>query len=467
MSEIRFEDVTFSYFKTGDPATLNHLTASFDSSRVTLLTGSSGCGKSTFLSLAAGIYPQYAGFLRGGRVTVDGTDPAEPAPNRRCRLVGVMFQNPDMQFCMDTVRNELIFCLENIGTPAGEVEGRLRQALDFCGIASLKDRRLLTLSGGEKQKVALACLIALRPAWILLDEPFAGIDDRAARSIVRQLCRLRRQYGAGILAVDHRPELWQGAADDIRELTPDGSIRSLAGFPPVRRYQSVRPEKPGRHDVLLQLRGVCMEYGGRPVLQNVRADFRRGLIYAILGASGAGKSSLFGALSGLKRYAGDIRLDGADIRSRRALRRKIGFVFQSPQDQFVSDTVYGEISASLKHCGTADGAVAEQAEKILRGIRLWPYRDFSPYMLSQGQQRRLGVAALLAYRCEILICDEPTYAQDWENTRRIMEALQKLVVERGLTLIFSTHDGRMARDYADCVEVLENGALYERDEPQL
>ena len=232
---------------------------------------------------------------------------------------------------------------------------------------------------------------------------------------------------------------------------------SVSGCP----YQAARPVKTGPEEVVLSLRGLRVSQDGREVLRDVNADFFRGRIHAIVGPSGSGKSTLFGALSGLYRYQGSARLEGTELsRHRRRLTGRMGFVTQSPQDQFVADTVLDEVAVSLRH-STGAGNPAAGAEEVLRRIQLWRFRRLSPYMLSQGQQRRLGVAALLAYDCRVLVCDEPTYAQDRGRTAAIMDALQREVVERGLTLILSTHDRALAQDYADILYELKEGSLYE------
>ncbi len=466
---IRFEDLRFAYFEDRKDI-LPGLTCSFDASEVTVLTGASGCGKSTLLYLAAGVYPHGAGVVRAGRVTIDDQAPGELSPPERCRLVGMMFQDPELQFCMDTVKNELIFCLENIRTDPAEIEARLDGALDFCGVRHLKDRMLQTLSGGERQKVMLACLVCLGPKWLLLDEPFANIDDASAREIAAKLRRLHDERGTGILAVDHRLDNWLGVADTVRVmedglLLPDRMdarqldaerLEALGVIVPGRPYApELPPPEPG--GVVLELRGLSVCHGKEPVLRGVDAAFQRGMIYAIVGPSGCGKSTLFGALSGLYRYEGQALLEGRELRRlpRKYLGR-IGFVTQDPQDQFVGGTVRAEILTSLRGRGDAESV----SEQILREIHLWRYRDVSPYLLSQGQQRRLGVAALMAYDCRCLVCDEPTYAQDRRNTMAIMDALCRQARERGAALIFSTHDRRLARDYADEMLELKEGTLH-------
>ncbi len=471
---IQFKALTFGYTESGKPL-FSDFSAEFEKEKVTILTGASGCGKSTLLYLAAGIYPHGGGFLQNGSVTVENVSPEPLPPKERCLLAGMMFQNPELQFCMDTVKNELVFCLENICTSPKSMEKAIDQALDFCEIRHLKDRTLLSLSGGERQKVMLACITALRPKWILLDEPFANIDNEAAGAIARKLKELHQTFHMGILAVDHRLDNWLSIADEVRVLENgallpgainpasfDGKFLESHGIiTPGHSYgPKLPPPEPG--ETVLELKGVSLSYGKQDILKNVTASFRRGIIYAVVGESGCGKSSLFGALSGLHKYRGTILFQGNDLKKRRKkLSGRMGFVTQNPQDQFVGGTVRQEILTSLK----GNPKAADISEEILRGIRLWRYRDVSPYLLSQGQQRRLGVAALMAYDCHALICDEPTYAQDRNNTIAIMESLCQQARLRHAALIFSTHDRQLAKDYADEILQLKGGMLHALPKP--
>jgi len=396
---------------------------------------------------------------------VDGRDPAKLVPEARARLLTMIFQNPDLQFCMDTVEHELVFCMENIALPVSEMDERLEQALDFCGITHLRRRKLSTLSGGEKQRTMLACAVALRPHWLLLDEPFANLDEDSAHALAVRLRQLHDEHGVGVLAVDHDPRLWLGAADELLCLSPEGQLSKRGPLPTaVLPYQEEKPLKPLQGDCPLVLNDITVHKDGRIILNHLSARFQAGSIHAILGPSGCGKSTLFQTLCGMERYKGRILVAGRELSRLRpkALGGLLGFVFQSPQDQFVAGTVLEEITLSLRSSGTRD--ISSEARRILEEIGLWRHRKLSPYMLSQGQQRRLGVAALLAYRCRILVCDEPTYAQDRDNVLAIMNQLQCRVAEEGLTLIFSTHDRLLARCYADHIYELREGKLYETTE---
>ena len=316
----------------------------------------------------------------------------------------------------------------------------------------------------------LACLAAIKPRWLLLDEPFANIDNASAREIARKLKQMHEERGTGILAVDHRLDNWLDIVDRVRimekgvlreeslkpaELEP-GLLEELGIIVPCGSYSpSLSVCKSG--ETVLELRGLSLRHGENDVLKNLNASFRRGEVCAVVGSSGCGKSSLFGALMGIYRYTGQALLEGRDIRRlKRTELGRIGFVTQNPQDQFVSDTVRREIEVGLRRSENAQ----EKSEEILRDIKLWRYRDISPYLLSQGQQRRLGVAALMAYNCSVLVCDEPTYAQDRNNTIAVMDALCRQARERGVALIFSTHDIRLAEDYADRILELRGGTLH-------
>ncbi len=478
---IEIRQLSFSYFAEGRPI-LASLSGTFQRDKVTVLTGPSGCGKSTLLYLIAGLYPKNAGILKEGSVKVEdvffaGGEGAVPDASKRSALVGMMFQNPDLQFCMDTVRNELIFCLENRQEDPDKIPERIRDSLAFCGLENYEDRLLTTLSGGEKQMVALACVYAMRPSWLLLDEPFANIDEASAEAIRERLRILNRKEGVGILAVEHRLDHFATLADEI-VLLSDGQLKDpLDGrSPDAERLRKAgvtvpgeaypKPSFPPRKDgeVVLSLSGLSLAFEKTKILQDITAQFRRGSVYAILGASGSGKSSLFGALFGLYPYTGEVRFNGLELKkNRKKLAGRIGFVTQSPQDQFIGGTVKDEVSAAFRK----DADAERKCEDLLRGVQLWKYRDVSPYTLSQGQQRRLGVTALLAYPCEVLICDEPTYAQDRKNTIAIMESLCGKAREHGLALIFSTHDKEAAKAYADEILLLEKGSLRAYDQSVL
>lgn len=473
MTRIQFENVSFGFMQEKKNSFLQNFTISFKANEMTVLTGPTGCGKSTILNLAAGIYPENAGILHSGKVKVNDKNISRLSPDQRASLIGLMFQNPDLQFCMDTVENEILFCLGNINTPREQMPHKVKFALDFCNITHLRNRKLHTLSGGEKQKAMLACIVALDPKWILLDEPFANIDEGSAKELAMKIAELHIK-GKGILIIDHQLDYWLPVASEIRFMDLERQIENK-GFPPDKLSNEMLinmgikpPAIPYKENVavigqmeddrpILQLDNVQVLRNKNPILKNIRYIFQRKRIYAILGASGSGKSTLFGAITGLHKYNGSILLDGKNLKKRSVQKKgQLGFITQNPHDQFVTNTVLDEINFGIHH-----KKGKEQVELILRNIGLWKYRNFSPYMLSQGQQRRLGVASSMLYDYQVLICDEPTYAQDWRSTMAIMDLLMKNVLKHEMTLIFSTHDRELAHNYADIILTLKEGKIIE------
>ncbi len=446
---ILFEDLSFSYFDDGENI-VNRFNARFEKDRISVITGNSGEGKSTLLLLGAGIYPSEGGVVRSGKVTAEGRDIGKMLPFERCRTVGIMFQNPDLQFCCDTVRNELIFCLENIDTPISEFETKIGKALEFCEITHLENRQLNTLSGGEKQKAALACLYAMESEWLLLDEPFANIDSESARMLSQKLCTLHEEKGVGILCADHRLDYWEGVCDDVY-VYENGQIREK-DFLKEESLDVVAPERK-IGETALTVENVSVSFGEKQVLKNVCASFKSGEICAITGESGSGKTALLSSICGAVRHKGKVVF-------RKGRKTVTGIIMQNPQDQFTSDTVKGEILLSLRK----DPHKEEKAKKILKDAKLWRYRDVSPYMLSQGQQRRLGAISLCVYKCDVLLCDEPTYAQDKENAAAIMKAICQTAAENGTAVIFTSHDKTLVSAFADRIFEVKDGELHEKTE---
>ncbi|MBR1671689.1 MAG: ABC transporter ATP-binding protein [Fretibacterium sp.] len=499
---LSMSDVVFRFFEQGKRNVLDHVSLEIEGGgRITLLMGGSGCGKSTLAAVAAGLYPENGGFLEGGTIKLGGIPVAELAPSRRAAFLTEMFQNPDLQFCMDTLRGEMRFCMENIGVPPSEMDGRIRRAAEEMGVAPLLDRPLYTLSGGEKQRSTLACLFVMESRCLLLDEPFANIDRAAAARIVRLLHRVR-DGGRSIIVVDHQLDLWLDAADEIiilgegARVLQRGITRENIGqyvrlfdeqglfFPEAEEAKTASTRRFSHHrgedgKPAVQFEGLSVPQGtpgrrgflgghtpsGEWLLRDADASFPAGRMTAVLGPSGSGKTTTFLAALSQHPYEGTIRVLGTDIRRmrRRELYRRVGIVFQNPANQFITQNVAEEVRESLRvwEKGLMAAECEARAEEQLEAFGLRPYRRFSPYMLSQGQQRRLAVLSVLAGGQRVLFLDEPTYGQDRRSTDSIMEALRRKVSEEGLTVIFITHDRRLVRAWADKAYLLEDKKLME------
>ncbi|MBS6955563.1 MAG: ABC transporter ATP-binding protein [Enterocloster asparagiformis] len=519
------EDVCFRYFEQSKRNILDHACLEAGQGKTTVLIGPSGCGKSTLAAVCAGLYPENGGVLAGGSIRILGRPVGELKPGERAGLLSMLFQNPDLQFCMDTLRNELRFCMENISLPPEEMDGRMDALASELDLTPLLDRKLHTLSGGEKQKAALCCLFAIGSRGLFLDEPFANIDGEAARGLIGLLRERKERDGLTVMAIDHRPDLWLDLADEFvvlgeggrvvkRGITPEnmGGFEELfhrlgisfpqklrkgpAGRPTVRAGGQAVEEETAEEETAggrkaeartagkqpaIVLEGVSLRRdgsGGRRLwgtgrsgadaqqallIESASARFNRGELTAILGPSGSGKTSLFYTLLGRRPYGGSIRVDGRELSKIRPrdLYLELGMVFQNPGSQFVTQNVLEEVALGLKLWGRP-----EEPRQLLEEFGLGAYEKYSPYMLSQGQQRRLAVLSMLAGGQRILLLDEPTYGQDERSTRALMERVMDQVGRRGLTVIMITHDEALAGAYAHRIYRLTGKTLVPQARPQ-
>lgn len=443
---VRMEDVTFRYFAEGKRNILDHVSLSIPQDGITVLTGDSGCGKSTLAAVIAGLYPENGGVLLSGTIRLFDQPLETLDPQKRASYLSMMFQNPDLQFCMNTLRKELQFCMENICVPPTQMDERVEAAAKLLDVEHLLDRSLETLSGGEKQKAALCCLVVLDSRMIVLDEAFANIDTRSARQIMGYLRNMADQ-GKTVLAIDHRPETWKGIADRAIHF---GAETEAWCEPPVKQLPS------SENAIVLKNVTICRD---RPLLECASAQFPKGCITAILGESGSGKTTLFQTILKQHPYTGSIEIEGKDLSKikEKTLFSQIGVVFQNPGNQFITQNVLEEVNSSLRLWRKKE----TDTQGLLESYGLWQYRNYSPYMLSQGQQRRLAVLSVLCGGQKILLLDEPTYGQDAASTAAIMAQLRSKMEREDLTVVMITHDEALAKTWADRCYRLENRRLYE------
>lgn len=470
--------LSFSYVSelTGDRVeALKDVDLSADAGSLTLVCGASGCGKSTLMKALTGLVPQMTPGELDGVVSINGRNLADVALTDVGHLCSSVFQNPRTQFFCDTVAEELAFCGENYGRERATLRQQSERAAKLMGISHLMERKLTTLSGGQLQKVALACALASGAPVLLADEPTSNLDP-AAISEVRAALKVLKEQGLTIVVVEHRLHFLRGLADQVLLMESGRVTRRWNGAeffsmgqaqrrslglrtlvdpgPPetwVGQVQAGRQEKQvGRQEnreatpsqVRLSCRGLSFAYGASPVFEGLDADFPAGQITCIAGANGVGKTTLVRVLCGLAApSSGSISLDGVPA-SRKTRRSACALVMQDTGRQLFSDTLAGELTIGASH------ASGQSGEQLLADFDLANLGERHPLSLSGGQKQRLVIAAARATGRPIVILDEPTSGVDARHLDSITATLRR-IADEGAAVVVVTHDGEFAAACAD------------------
>ncbi|MBD5639912.1 ABC transporter ATP-binding protein [Clostridium botulinum] len=441
--------------------------------KVTLLTGKSGCGKSSLLMCITGVIPDIIEGNINGEIIYKGKNIEKKGVKAVSGEIAYMFQDPDSQLCTFTVEYEIAFGLENIKMEPSHMEHTIDKVLKLTGIKHLKKRQLNHLSGGEKQKVALASILALDPEVILMDEPTANLDPKSTIEIINLIKDLRDNFGKTILIVEHKIDEFSEIIDDViwfekdqaKNIDKESFIQSYKGestLPTVNRKQSNKEK-------VLEAKGIYFSYNKNiKVLKNVNFSLHKGEIAAIIGSNGAGKSTLSKILMGLlKAEKGDILVKDINIKNinPRELGEHMGLVFQNPEHQFIKMTVEKEMALSLEIRKQNLEIIKNTVDSYLSMFDLDNHRLSNPFSLSQGQKRRLSTASMMINGQSILILDEPTYGQDRSNLKELINLLYKINSE-GTSILMITHDMDMVLNCCDRVIYLENGEVKHEGSPK-
>ncbi|HET59609.1 MAG TPA: ABC transporter ATP-binding protein [Chloroflexi bacterium] len=478
------EGLSFRYLRR-DTFAIQDINLTVKAGEIILIAGASGCGKTTLARCINGLNPRsYKGEMKGS-ITICGTEIEKLPLVQISQMVGTVLQDPERQILGTKVINEVAFGLENLALPREEIIARAEEAMGRLRISALKDRDTFSLSGGEKQKVALAGVLAMRPQVLMLDEPLASLDPASAHetlALVRELA----DEGMAVLMIEHR-------VDDVLTINPDrilfmneGQVKylgELEGLSDAVDYHAVKlpvhlslpmarkdppppqlealPGGQGEKQQLVKFENVSFHYGDNNlILHDVNLEIKRGDIIAVLGANGAGKTTLVKhAIGLLKPTAGEVLVDGKSTKqlSIAQIAQMLGYVFQSPSHMLFAPTVREELQFGPKNLKHDPARMDANIAKALRIVRLEGREEDPPLALSFGQQKRVSIAAILAMQSRILVMDEPTAGQDYQNFMNFMDAIIQLPTFEAI--LFITHDIDLAVIFANRVLVVNDGRV--------
>lgn len=485
---------------------------------VVLLLGPSGSGKSTLTLALNGLIPQAVPARVTGKVEVSGQDAATRSVAELSQSVAMVFQDPDAQLVTGTVLDEVSFALENLLLPVEEILERAERALRQVGLWERRTENPDRLSGGGRQRLAIACALAMASPVIVLDEPTANLDPVGIDEVYAALGNLVASSERAIVLVEHNLDaamnfatravvldaegavLHDGPVRDVilghtEELLrlgvwlPNATLAALelrdAGFgfnplplTPAELSQAVTaatkksgasiagrstPDATERTgEPLITARGLTVQKSRHVILHDIDLDIEAGSFTAFVGTNGAGKTTLIQALAGVVAPPKHkVQIDGLDPAkaSPRELSRRIGFVFQNPEHQFIAHTVFDELAHGLRLQKLPETEIEEQVTAMLSRFGLEDKAHVHPFLLSGGQKRRLSVGTELITQPRVLVLDEPTFGQDRSRASELMSLLQE-VQREGTTVLVVTHDLQLVADYATHTVVLKDGRIH-------
>ncbi len=506
---LTLDDLAFTYRDAPKPV-LDQISYQHRRGEFTVIVGETGAGKSTLCRCLNGLIPSFIKGRMDGRLQVSGSRESDrPQVYELARIIGLVFQDFEAQLFSTNVELETAFALENFAVDRGQMRTRVEQALSRVGLAGFEQRDPASLSGGEKQRLAIASVLAGRPALVVMDEPTTDLDPVGKRDIFR-LARVLRDEIEGIIMVEHETEHVL-TADRILlmhdgRIIREGSPNEMLADPGFVERHGVRPlqttvllsdlgletsalsiqdavarvhsagwrvkesaqedlnggQKPEPGRTVVQISGLVFRYGdASPAVDDVSLEITAGEFVALVGQNGCGKTTLAKHLNGLHvPTEGEVRILGKTTSewTLRELGRRVGYVFQNPDHQIFANTVLDEVAFGARNYGLPEETVQEKVEAALAVTGLAGREQEDPFNLTRGERQQLAVASVLATDPEILVLDEPTTGLDYHGQVAILNLIRRLN-ESGKTIIMITHSMWIVAEYADRCVIMSGGRV--------
>jgi len=521
---LKISNLTYTYQGEDKPA-ISNINLEIDEGEFIVLMGPSGCGKSTLALCINGIIPNVLGGEFEGRIELEGLNTQEHEVYELSTKVGIVFQNPDSQLCNLIVKDELSFGPENLLVEKSEILKSIGEYLNFVALSHKENSNIYELSGGEKQRIAIASVLTMYPKMVILDEPTSNLDPIGARGIIKVIKELNKKKNLTVLLIDHEVSsilyladrliildegiiMYDGNPRYILEKYGDNIFKNIGVRIPKITQLAVRLNKKGFKispfpltvkeavksilkektievkekeklytesrvgsveekaefviEKIIDVKGLNFKYpNGTRAVKNVTFSINKGDMVALMGKNGSGKTTLGSLLIGLnkpdsgKGFVANLDINKSSINE---LSKKIGYVFQYPEHQFITSSCYDEIAFSLKSENFEESEKKHRVEKVLELLELTEFTERNPFNLSMGQKRRLSIATMLVKDLEVLILDEPFTGQDGKNISKLMGIIQK-INNNNLTILIITHDLHIASKYLNKVMLMDNGEL--------
>lgn len=511
---IRIRNFSFSY-DGSESWQLSNIELELERGQRLAIMGATGAGKSTLAMAMNGLIPHHHEGQTNGEVVVDGLSTISRDVIDIVRKVGLVMQDPETQITGQTALADAAVGPANFGLPRETVIEKATAALEMVGMGDLLDRDTNRMSGGQKQRLVVAGVIAMESDILVLDEPTSELDPQATAEVFEIVRKLSMDGDTTTVLIEHEPELiaeWAdrlivlesgrvifdglpsnffGAADlvaaaGLRSPQVAEAANALAeagrfeGSVPARLAEAIevlerwspergadalaaRADLPGAAGpAVIEARGLGHVYpGGVAALSDVSLSISGGEFVAVLGRNGAGKTTFARHLNGLLRpTSGELLIEGRPTANRPVsdLAQDVGYVFQNPDHQIFANSVRDEVAYGLKNLGWDTDRCSERVEAVLEQVGMLDMADRHPFNLGKGQRQRLAVASVLALSPGVLVIDEPTTGQDWLGARAMMSLVGELN-QAGHTILMITHDMALVAEHARRTLVFAGGEL--------
>jgi ATPase components of various ABC-type transport systems, contain duplicated ATPase len=491
---LTLKNLSFKYHSNLLPV-LSNINLQINPGEKVLIVGKNGAGKSTLSKVLSGLIPGEDRGVMDGEYYFEGKDIRAWPRKEIVRKISILFQDFEAQLVCSSVKEEMLFYLMNLGADFHQAEAVAIKISRQFNMTELLGRDIHELSGGEKQKIALFCLLTINPAVLILDEPFTDIEPASQKNIAdflgsdtfggalilfeqsldyfRHFSRIVILHNGEILyngdtGVVCKRNLLEKAGLDVpgpykvfqcnapvTVSEVQAKIWQLYEFDDTA-YTSVKNEVPKKSIPVLEVKDLCFKYKGQPnyVLENIDLDVQQGDFLAMLGPNGSGKTTLTKCIAGiLKPTRGTIYYRGQKVKA-----GDIGYVYQNPDSQIFAETAFDEVAFSLRMRGRPENEIRDKVKNVLAIMGLGGKSGIDPFTLPKGDRQKVACASILVAEPEVIILDEPTTGLDFPSLNEMMNIIKDLN-KRGKTILMITHSMEAAASFGNTICVVNAGAI--------